>query len=157
MRDGDGRQAANKRTQAAPSARRASIGKWRASCRRGPAGRITAVGDALEASDQIGGIEDLKRVGVCGRPPRLSDAQLLELAQLLKKDSISAGYLTELWTLSRIAALIQRRGSRYDWPSVRFWSLLGRMGWSVQRPTGQASTSARRAPFPPGRKGVGRD
>jgi transposase len=43
-----------------------------------------------ERAIEAGGIDRVKRLGSRGRPPRLSDAQLLELAQLLKKGSISA-------------------------------------------------------------------
>ena len=90
-----------------------------------------------EQAIEAGGIDRVKRLGARGRPPRLSDAQLQELAQLLKKGSICAGYATEIWTLPRIAALIQERFAvRLANSSV--WGLLRRMGWSVQRPTGQA-------------------
>jgi len=55
----------------------------------------------------------------------------------LSLGAISARYATELWTLSRIGALIRKKfGVRLVASSV--WRLLGRMGWSVQRPTGQA-------------------
>src|SRR4051812_1575926 len=97
-----------------------------------------------ERAIEAGGVDRVKRLGSRGRPPRLSDAQLVELAQLLKKGSISAGYATELWTLPRIAALIQEKFAvRLAISSV--WGLLGRMGWSVQRPTGQARQRDERA------------
>lgn len=97
-----------------------------------------------ERAIEAGGIERVKRLGPRGRPRRLSDAQLLELAQLLLKGSISAGYATEMWTLPRIAALIQEKFAvRLAISSV--WGLLGQMGWSVQRPTGQARQRDERA------------
>ena len=97
-----------------------------------------------ERAVEVGGIDRVKRLGSRGRPPGLSDAQLLELTQLLKKGSIWAGYATEMWTLPRIAALIQERFAvRLAVSSV--WGLLGRMGWSVQRPTGQARQRDERA------------
>ena len=90
-----------------------------------------------ERAIESGGIERVKRLGQRGRPRRLSDAQLLELAQLLKKGSISAGYATEMWTLPRIAELIERlTGVRYHPGHV--WYLLRRLNWSLQRPARRA-------------------
>jgi transposase len=97
-----------------------------------------------ERAIEAGGIDRVKRLGPRGRPRRLSDAPLLELAQLLKKGSISAGYATEMWALPRIAALIQEKFAvRLAISSV--WGLLGQMGWSVQRPIGQARQRDERA------------
>jgi len=97
-----------------------------------------------ERAIESGGIDRVARLGARGRPRRLSDAQLRELAQLLKTGAISAGYATEMWTLPRIAALIQEKfGVRLANSSV--WRLLGQMGWSVQRPTGQARQRDERA------------
>ncbi len=97
-----------------------------------------------ERAIETGGMERVARVGARGRPPRLSDAQLLELEQLLKKGSVSAGYATEIWTLPRIGALIQEKSS-VRLANTSVWKLLGRMGWSVQRPTGQARQRDERA------------
>lgn len=85
----------------------------------------------------MGGMTHIAAVGRRGRRRQLSDAQLEELAQLLKGGAIAAGYANELWTLPRIAALIE---ARFD---VRLtpggvWKMLRQMGWSVQRPAGQA-------------------
>ncbi len=97
-----------------------------------------------ERAIETGGMERVARLGARGRPPRLSDAQVQELEELLKKGSLSVGYATEIWTLPRIGALIQERfGVRLANTSV--WKLLGRMGWSVQRPTGQARQRDERA------------
>lgn len=50
---------------------------------------------------------------------------------------MAAGFATELWTLPRIRTLIEQRFAvKLTEPSV--WRLLGSLGWSVQRPTGQA-------------------
>jgi hypothetical protein len=55
----------------------------------------------------------------------------------LKAGALAAGFPTELWTLPRIAQLIEQRFAvRLTQPSV--WRLLRALGWSVQRPTGQA-------------------
>jgi transposase len=84
-----------------------------------------------------GGIEALRRPPRFGRPRRLSEAQCEELIRHLKTGALAAGFATELWTLPRIATLIEQRFTvRLTHPSV--WRLLRALGWSVQRPTGQA-------------------
>ena len=83
------------------------------------------------------GVQGLERVEAPGRPRRLSEAQLKELAKVLKAGSLAAGYATEMWTLPRIGALIQERfGVKFAQSSV--WRTLQRMGWSPQRPARQA-------------------
>lgn len=83
------------------------------------------------------GVRSLERATAPGRPSRLSDAQLKELAKMLKAGSLAAGYATEMWTLPRIGALIQERfGVKFAQSSV--WRTLQRMGWSPQRPARQA-------------------
>lgn len=97
-----------------------------------------------ERAVEAGGLDRVARLASRGRPPRLSDTQLQELAQRLRKGALAAGYATEIWTLPRIAALIQEKfGVRFANSSV--WGLLRRMGWSVQRPTGQARQRDERA------------
>jgi transposase len=79
----------------------------------------------------------LKRPKRFGRPRRLSDAQCEELIEQLKAGALAAGFATELWTLPRMRTLIEQRFSvKLTEPSV--WRLLRSLGWSVQRPTGQA-------------------
>ena len=84
-----------------------------------------------------GGTEALKRPKRFGRPRRLSDTQCAELITLLKGGALAAGFASELWTLPRIRMLIEQRFEvKLTEPSV--WRLLRALGWSVQRPTGQA-------------------
>jgi len=72
-----------------------------------------------------------------GRACRLSDRQIEQLQKLLLKGARQNGYPTELWTLRRIAEVIQRHfGITYDLSSV--WHLLRRMGWSCQKPQRRA-------------------
>jgi transposase len=84
-----------------------------------------------------GGMKHIARIGKRGRQRQLSEAQLGELAKLLKAGSIAAGYANEMWTLPRIGALIQ---ARFDIALSRssVWRTLGHMGWSVQRPARRA-------------------
>jgi transposase len=97
-----------------------------------------------ERAIEAGGRERLVKLGVRGRPRRLSDEQLQELGRLRKQGALSAGYATEMWTLPRIGALIQEKfGVHLANSSV--WRVLGQMGWSVQRPAGQARQRDERA------------
>ena len=90
-----------------------------------------------EKRRQEGGAEALKRPTRFGRPRRLSDAQCEELIEQLKAGALAAGFATELWTLPRMRSLIEQRFSvKLTEPSV--WRLLRSLGWSVQRPMGQA-------------------
>jgi transposase len=86
---------------------------------------------------QEGGDKALKRPKRFGRPRRLTDPQCEELIEQLKAGALSAGFATELWTLPRIRMVIEQRFEvKLTEPSV--WRLLRSLGWSVQRPTGQA-------------------
>jgi transposase len=86
---------------------------------------------------QEGGTAALKRPKRFGRPRRLSDSQCEQFIEQLKAGALAAGFATELWTLPRIRTLIEERFAvKLTEPSV--WRLLRSLGWSVQRPTGQA-------------------
>jgi transposase len=90
-----------------------------------------------EKRRQEGGAEALKRPTRFGRPRRLSEAQCEEFIAQLKAGALAAGFATELWTLPRMRTLIEQRFSvKLTEPSV--WRLLRSLGWSVQRPSGQA-------------------
>ncbi|TAJ28428.1 MAG: IS630 family transposase [Nitrospirae bacterium] len=72
-----------------------------------------------------------------GRPPKLSTAQKKRLVTLLLKGSLSAGYRTDLWTLTRVAAMIRRHfGVAYH--PCHVWKLLVSRGWSCQKPERRA-------------------
>lgn len=91
-----------------------------------------------------GGVEALQRPARFGRPPLLSDAQRTQLVRELKAGALAGGFPTELWTLPRIGELIERRFAvRLAQSSV--WRLLRDLGWSVQRPSGQARERNERA------------
>jgi transposase len=90
------------------------------------------------------GVEGLKRPARFGRPPKLSEAQCKELVAALKQGALAAGFATELWTLPRVGLLIKERfGVALAESSV--WRVLGELGWSVQRPAGQARQRDERA------------
>ncbi len=72
-----------------------------------------------------------------GRRCALTDPQKRRLKKLLLKGATKNGFRTELWTLPRIAQIIQKHfGVSYDPSSV--WHILHRMGWSCQKPERRA-------------------
>lgn len=83
-----------------------------------------------------GGLEALRN-GVRGRPGRLDEQMRGRLAQLLLAGARSQGYATELWTLPRIAKLIEEQfGHAFSISQVS--RLLAAMGWSSQKPEKRA-------------------
>ena len=88
---------------------------------------------------QAGGPEALSSRGPSGPTPRLSDAQLATVEQALLKGATASGFTGELWTLERIALVIQRlTGVQHH--SAHVWALLRhRLGWSVQHPVRRAA------------------
>jgi transposase len=79
----------------------------------------------------------LRSKGSAGRKSRLTPAQEVDLAQAILDGPEAAGYPTAVWTLPRLARLIQQRhGVRYHPGHV--WHLLDRLGFSCQRPTRRA-------------------
>jgi len=86
----------------------------------------------------------LKGAGRVGRKPRLSPAQLSEVEQAIRAGPAAHGFTTDVWTLPRVATVIERlTGVRHHPGHV--WRVLRRLGWSVQRPTQQARERDERA------------
>lgn len=68
-----------------------------------------------------------------GRPSRLSPEQREGLLGLLLEGPLAHGYANELWTLPRIAKVIENRfGVRYH--PAHVWKILRACGWSCQKP-----------------------
>jgi transposase len=84
-----------------------------------------------------GGRAGLKKAGRAGRKSRLSESDLCKIERRLKQGPEALGYETGLWTLARIAELIREEcGVKYH--PRHIWWLLGKMGWSCQRPAARA-------------------
>ena len=83
------------------------------------------------------GIKGLRPRPTPGRPARLSRAQKARLAKYLLKGPLATGYSTDLWTLERIATLIEKRFQVTYHPN-HVWRLLLGMGWSCQKPERRA-------------------
>lgn len=72
-----------------------------------------------------------------GRPPKLTARQRARLETLLRRGLRKHGFATELWTLRRVAEVVEKHlGVTYD-PSG-LWHVLRRMGGSAQKPERRA-------------------
>ena len=87
---------------------------------------------------KLGGKKALRGAGRAGRPPKVTDADLAMVERALRKGPLANGYPTELWTLARVAEVIEAvTGVKYHPGHV--WRVLRHMGWSRQRPARQAT------------------
>lgn len=93
------------------------------------------------AAFRRGGIDALAGAGRAGRIRKLSDTQLAEVEQALSNGPRANGFPTELWTLARVASVIERlTGVGYS--TTQTWVILReRLGWSRQRPARKALES----------------
>jgi len=83
-----------------------------------------------------GGIEALRAMAP-GRPAQLDKGQRDALATALLQGAMAHGFGTQLWTLKRVRALIERLyGVQFS--EVHVWRLLGSMGFSSQKPDRRA-------------------
>ena len=88
---------------------------------------------------QAKGTDGLRSRGPSGPAPRLSDQQLAAVEQALLDGATANGFVGELWTLERIATVIERLTGVQHHPAW-VWALLHhRLGWSVQRPRRRAA------------------
>jgi transposase len=87
---------------------------------------------------QAGGAKALKGAGRAGRMPRLSTAQLRQVERALRQGPRAHGFGTDLWTLDRVATVIEATtGVAYHPGHV--WKLLrDKLGWTRQRPARRA-------------------
>ena len=87
---------------------------------------------------QSGGRDALLGAERLGRTARLSDGQLAEVQAALVAGPTANGFGTDMWTLARIAQVIERvTGVRYS-PSQTWLILRQRLGWTRQRPARRA-------------------
>jgi len=85
-----------------------------------------------------GGKKALRSAGRAGRLPKLDATQLAKVEKALLRGPKANGYATELWTLPRVAEVIEVvTGVRYHPGHV--WRILReQLGWSRQRPARRA-------------------
>jgi len=81
-------------------------------------------------------------VGLAAKPhpgpaPCLSDNDLVRLEKILRAGAHQAGFDSDLWTCPRVAQVIERRfGVAYH--PAHVWKILGKLGWSCQKPERRA-------------------
>jgi transposase len=84
-----------------------------------------------------GGIDALRAVPERGRPAALDEQQLASVRSALLQSPTEHGFGTELWTLKRVGAVIERlHGVRFGQTQV--WRILGSLGFSPQKPEKRA-------------------
>jgi transposase len=109
--------------------------------------RLASVARTLQVSCQSvsrwyrqwkqGGVEALGAAGRAGRKPRLERSQLQQVERALRQGARAQGFGTDLWTLPRVATLIERlTGVRYHPGHV--WKILGALNCTLQRPARHA-------------------
>lgn len=84
-----------------------------------------------------GGVTRLRGAGRAGRKPRLEASDWRRLDKVLRGGARRQGFPTEIWTLPRIATVIERT-TGIEYHPGHVWKLLRNLGWSLQRPTRQA-------------------
>ncbi len=84
-----------------------------------------------------GGRSALRGAGRAGRKPKLPPAQLGRVDQALREGARAHGFATDLWTLPRVATVIEQlTGVTYHPGHV--WRVLRALGWTLQRPATHA-------------------
>ena len=85
-----------------------------------------------------GGRDALRAAGRAGRRPKLSDEQLAQVEAALAKGAEANGYIGDLWTLPRVAEVIERvTGVSYH-PGHVWYVLRDQLNWTWQRPARRA-------------------
>jgi transposase len=95
---------------------------------------------------QAGGRDALAGAARLGRTSRLSDGQVAEVQSALVAGPTANGFPTDMWTLARVAQVIERvTGVRYS-PSQTWLILRQRLGWTRQRrPGGPSNATMKRS------------
>jgi len=81
----------------------------------------------------LGALDQDKR----GPKPRIGDQEWQGILDLLTLGAVANGYDTDLWTLERIADLIESKTGTTHCIS-RIWQLLKQSGWSCKKPERRA-------------------
>jgi transposase len=86
---------------------------------------------------QQGGAPALHSKGAAGPKTRLSTAQQADVATAIIAGPQAHGYATAVWTLPRVAKLIEQRTGQGYHPG-HVWRVLRGLGFSCQQPTRRA-------------------
>lgn len=83
------------------------------------------------------GTSGLRGSGRAGRKPKLDGKQLQQVERALRQGARAHGFGTDLWTLPRVALVMERLTGVHYHPG-HVWKILGAMEWTLQRPAKQA-------------------
>lgn len=86
---------------------------------------------------QAGGETALASKGPAGPKSKLTPAHTETLVDALLEGPAAQGYKTQLWTLRRVAALIEHLTGVHYHPG-HVWRVMGSLGFSCQRPERRA-------------------
>jgi transposase len=87
---------------------------------------------------QQGGRGALRAAGRAGRRPKLDLRARRRVERALGQGALAHGFDSDLWTLQRVAVVIERLTGVHHHPS-HVWRILRAMGWTLQRPQRRAS------------------
>ena len=76
--------------------------------------------------------------GRVGRPAKLNTAQLTRVEKALAKGAEANGYVNDVWTLPRVAEVIERLTGVAYHPGYVWYILRKHLRWSWQRPARKA-------------------
>jgi transposase len=72
-----------------------------------------------------------------GAKPKLSPEKRQQLPSLLLEGAPAHGFQTDLWTLERVAQVIERKFD-VEYHPAHVWKILRGLGWSAQKPERRA-------------------
>jgi transposase len=81
-----------------------------------------------------GGREALRSAGPAGRKSKLSTEQLAQFEHALVNGAAANGYQTDVWTLPRVAEVIQNLTGVSYHPGHVWYVLRDQLDWTCQRP-----------------------
>src|ERR1700704_3358971 len=84
------------------------------------------------------GREGLRAAGRAGRLPKLNRDELAQVEVTLAKGAVANGYSNDLWTLPRVAEVIERVSGVSYHPGHVWYVLRDQLGWTWQRPARRA-------------------
>ncbi len=84
------------------------------------------------------GRDALRSAGRAGRKPKLSDDQLERVRSTLLNGAEANGFATDVWTLSRVAEVIERLTGVSYHPGHVWYVLRDQLDWTWQRPARRA-------------------
>ena len=84
-----------------------------------------------------GGSGALRGAGRAGRKPKLEPQELRPVEEALRMGARAHGFDTDLWTLPRVAVVVERLSGVHYHPG-HVWKILGSIDWTLQRPAKRA-------------------